>query len=321
MIISNEKVAYQAPTYQNWAGRATNPTLGNQYWHQAIELINIEKQKITNTDVALLGYICDEGVRRNLGRVGAKEGPKAIRERLGKVALHHHKKIADVGDVICTDQHMEDCQETYANIVTQLIKNKTLPIGIGGGHDIAYATFKGLFNALNNAPKNIGILNFDAHFDLRPVETQPNSGTPFNQILNEFTSSRTNINYLPIGIQNQANTQELFTIVKEKNITFVNNLNCKFDAIQKKLNTFVNQNDYIYITIDLDGFSSAYASGVSAPSPLGFTPNFVIEALEVLLKSNKVIACDIAELNPKYDIDNQTATLAARLIDYICLFY
>ena len=31
----------------------------------------------------------------------------------------------------------------------------------------------------------IGIINFDAHFDLRPIENQSNSGTPFNQILTE----------------------------------------------------------------------------------------------------------------------------------------
>lgn len=73
----------------------------------------------------------------------------------------------------------------------------------------------------------------------------------------------------------------------------------------------------MYLTIDLDGFSSAYAPGVSAPSPDGFDPVFIYKVLDFVLKSKKVISCDIAELNPDFDIDENTAFLAARLVDYI----
>jgi formiminoglutamase len=71
--------------------------------------------------------------------------------------------------------------------------------------------------------------------------------------------------------------------------------------------------------IDLDGFSSAYAPGVSAPSPLGFAPLFVYKVLAYVFESKKVISCDIAELNPDFDIDENTASLAAKLIDYMIL--
>jgi formiminoglutamase len=84
-------------------------------------------------------------------------------------------------------------------------------------------------------------------------------------------------------------------------------------------NSFLEKVDHLYITIDLDGFSSAFAPGVSAASPLGLSPNFIYQALAFLLKSKKVIACDIAELNPEYDKDNSTAQLAAKLVDYIVL--
>ena len=67
----------------------------------------------------------------------------------------------------------------------------------------------------------------------------------------------------------------------------------------------------------MDGFSSAYAPGVSAPSTLGLTPNFVYKVLAFLFQSKKVISCDIAELNPDFDVDDSTAGLAARLVDYI----
>ncbi len=38
--------------------------------------------------VALIGFACDEGVRRNHGRVGAAAGPEALRLALGKLAIN-----------------------------------------------------------------------------------------------------------------------------------------------------------------------------------------------------------------------------------------
>ena len=107
----------------------------------------------------------------------------------------------------------------------------------------------------------------------------------------------------------------LYKITKKKF-----NLNDAHKYIPKnKLNTFIKEVDYLYITIDLDGFSSAYAPGVSAPSPLGFTPHFAYKVLAFLFKSKKVISLDIAELNPDFDIDENTANLAAKIIDYMIL--
>ena len=73
------------------------------------------------------------------------------------------------------------------------------------------------------------------------------------------------------------------------------------------------------MTIDLDGFSSAYAPEVSAPSPLGFTPYFVFKLLLFLFETKKVISCDIAELNPTFDNDGVTSILAAKIVDFIVL--
>ncbi|WP_158838630.1 formimidoylglutamase [Polaribacter sp. L3A8] len=315
-------MTYQLPEKKFWTGRKSNPALENQYWYQEIELRNIKELDHKQIDIALIGYACDEGVKRNLGRIGASESPNVIRERLAKLPIHFEaKKIVDVGNITCINQDLETCQLSFAKAIKKLISNGIFPIAIGGGHDIAYGHFKGIYESINNKQKNkIAIINFDAHFDLRPVETKPNSGTPFNQILNEFK----NVTYFPIGIQQQSNTKELFNIAKSKNVAFVINYDCetdseKINAIKKKLQPIIEKSDYIYITIDMDGFSSAYAPGVSAPSSLGFTPNFVFKILHYLFETKKVISCDIAELNPSLDIDNTTANLAAKLINFIVM--
>ena len=315
-------VDYQSAQKIYWSGRKSNPDIGNQYWHQEVKLLDTNTIKNEEIDIALLGYVCDEGVRRNLGRVGASKGPTTVRERLAKLPIHFDKKtVADIGNIICIDEDMESCQLAFAKTIQQLISRKIFPIAIGGGHDMSYGHFKGIYDAVKNTAKNkIGIINFDAHFDLRPVETRPNSGTPFNQILNEFD----NVEYFAIGIQRQANTKELFNIAKDDNINFAINYECESSkeelrVLQERVQTVIDSCDYLYITIDLDGFSSAYAPGVSAPSPLGFTPYFVFKMLRFLFDTKKVISCDIAELNPTLDRDNITANLAAKLIDFIVM--
>ena len=316
IFLKDLKVGYKAGDKAMYSGR--NSRLKNQCWHQDILVSDIEDLHNNNkTDIGIIGYVCDEGVKRNQGRIGARKGPKSVRNKLGKLPIHfENKKITDFGDVICIDENLEDCQKALSIAIHKLITNGVLPIAIGGGHDIAYANFNGIKEALKHVSKNkVGIINFDAHFDLRAVETQPNSGTPFNQILTENNE----VAYFAIGIQQQANPKELFEIAAKKNVSYVSNFECETfnDALKSKLHTFIKEVDYLYITIDMDGFSSAYAPGVSAPSPLGFAPSFVYEALAFLFQSKKVISCDIAELNPDFDVDDSTAGLAARLVDYI----
>jgi formiminoglutamase len=315
-FFKNLKVGYKAGDKALYSGRKSK--LNNQYWHQEILVSHIEDLKSNNpTDIGIVGYVCDEGVKRNQGRIGAQKGPKSVRNKLGKLPIHYkNKKIVDFGDIICLDHYLEDCQKALSKTVSTLISNKTLPIAIGGGHDIAYANFNGIKEAIKNVSNNkIGIINFDAHFDLRAVETQPNSGTPFHQILTE----NNDVAYFAIGIQQQSNPKELFEIAAQKRVSYISNFDCETFSkdLKSNLNAFIKEVDYLYITIDMDGFSSAYAPGVSAPSSLGFTPGFVYKVLGFLFQSKKVISCDIAELNPDFDMDDSTASLAARLVDYM----
>lgn len=309
---------YQKPQPQLWTGRfAKTP----QYRYQQIRLLDFKLDALDGIDIGLIGYQCDEGVRRNQGRVGAVQGPDALRQQLGKLPVHTNREVADLGNVICENDDMEACQETFSEIAAALIKKGILSVGLGGGHDIAFAHFKGVAKALaGSGRKRIGIINFDAHFDLRPVEDAPNSGTPFYQILNAYKDSDLDVSYLAVGIQQQSNTRELFEIAEKEHVRYIMDHDCtpeSFLSIREQLEAFLFSSDFIYLTIDLDGFASAYAPGVSATSPFGLTPDFVRRALALVMQSGKLVAFDVAELNPAHDVDKCTAKLGARLIDAI----
>lgn len=90
-----------------------------------------------------------------------------------------------------------------------------------------------------------------------------------------------------------------------------------WEEIAQTLDDFCLQVNKIYLSIDLDGFSSAYAPGVSAPSPLGFSPELAFRIFDFLAKTGKLASMDIVELNPIFDNDNNTARLASKCIENV----
>ena len=302
-----------------WTGRISGKQL---YLHEKVKCINLEKEhKDEKKAIAFLGYACDEGVKRNQGRIGAGKGPDAIRNALGKLPNHLEKNVdfLDVGTLECQDGKLENIQTHLSEKVALLLEKGVFPIVMGGGHDIAYGHYNGIKKYVGTE-KSIGIINFDAHFDLRSTSHGSNSGTPFYQIAQDCKMDKSTFNYLCLGIRRDANDRSLFETARQLEVEYVENKVFKMGNASiavRKLLDFISKVDHIYVTIDLDGFSSAYASGVSAPSPMGFDPNIVLESLELIINSKKLISIDIAEMNPKYDIDGQTAKLAASLAHYI----
>lgn len=310
---------YNKPSSKNWTGRTSDQKL---YLHEKVAFLDFENETIKSEQktIALLGYACDAGVQRNQGRIGAEDGPNAIRQQLGKMPNHleGHQRLVDVGNVTCPNGDMEKAQAILSSKVLYLLISGTFPILLGGGHDIAYAHYNGIKQFAGK--KTIGIINFDAHFDLRNNTSGNNSGTPFYQIAEDCKTHKTDFKYMVLGIRKDANDAVLFETAKKLYVQYIDNSYFNLHSatyVGTELKLFINSVDYLYVTIDLDGFSSAFAMGVSAPSPMGFTPDIVLECLQLIIKSKKMISLDIAEMNPKYDVDNQTAKLAASLVHYV----
>lgn len=273
-----------------------------------------------------MGFCCDEGVKRNLGRVGAAEGPQALRKALANLPLHfqEHEFIYDIGDIVCHDQDLEKAQHALRELVANLLTKNYKPIIIGGGHEIAWGHYQGIDKV--HADQTIGIINFDAHFDLRnnPEPDKGSSGTPFRQIAEYRQAHDLDFDYLCLGIQQTGNTRSLFRKAKELNVNYVlaEDIHQKRADCESIIQKCLNKHDLIYLTICLDVFNNNVAPGVSAPQPLGLTPLQVIPLLKQIVQSNKVISFDIAELNPKYDQDDRTAQLAALLVsEYIHAYF
>ncbi|MGB3152332.1 MAG: formimidoylglutamase [Maribacter sp.] len=300
-----------------YEGRESDQQL---YLHEKISCAEITAltKNSSKKKIALLGYSCEEGVKRNLGRTGAANGPDAIRKQLGKLPNHLAPEVflADIGTITCVKEDLEATQTTLSQKISEVLALNTFPIVLGGGHDVAYGSYNGIKKHMGSS-KTIGIINFDAHFDLRSNQNENNSGTPFYQIAQDCKINGRHFHYLCLGVRKDANDRTLFQTAKELEVKYIlrDTFRIEFhNEINAWINAFIKNVDAVYVTIDLDGFSSAYAPGVSAPSPMGFTPDVVLESLKTISSSGKLCALDIAEMNPNFDVDNQTARLAASLI-------
>jgi len=317
---------YKATEANVWTGRIDSETNYDAFrLHQCVKRIDL-RDAVLDIDmgklgIAFIGFCSDEGVKRNLGRVGAAKGPQNIRKALSNLPCRFTQevKIFDAGDILCEDGNLEQSQELLAKAVDRLLELKLFPIVLGGGHEVAFGHYMGILNNLvkiEQKPK-IGVINFDAHFDLRPYPNGGSSGTMFRQIADVCEDKSLKYSYFCMGIQKHSNTIELFKTadrlgaqyILAKDIVSSDNWN-----MLEKLDDFIKQNDHIYITICADVFYSAFAPGVSATQPLGLDPEGVLKFIKYILKSNKVVSFDIAEISPRFDLDNTTANLARVLI-------
>lgn len=308
----------QNPSPFHWSGRKSEQT---EYWHQAVQTIpNLNLNQDSNNKIGILGYASEEGVIRNQGRTGTIEGPSAIRKMLGSIALHLPEElpILDYGDIFTLDQDMESSHEVISKITYDLLSSNHFPVLLGGGHDLAFAHGRGVQNFVKERNEKLGIINLDAHFDLRPlVREKGHSGSPFLQLAEENPNE---FNYLALGIQRAANPKSLFETAEKLKARYIVMEEFRlhnWEFIQEQILWFIDSVDKIYLSIDMDGFSSAFAPGVSAPSPMGFNPQIAFKVFELIVKSKKLISLDVVELNPQFDQDNATARLAARAVEYI----
>ncbi|MGL5212268.1 MAG: arginase family protein, partial [Acinetobacter junii] len=88
----------------------------------------------------------------------------------------------------------------------------------------------------------------------------------------------------------------------------------EIDHLISKINGFIEKIDALYITVDLDVFSASIAPGVSAPAVKGIDLSVFDPLFQAIKKSGKIRVFDVAECNPRFDLDNRTAKLAAYII-------
>lgn len=287
-----------------WKGRYdSDNSIDLRFW-QVIQKFSVN-QTLHSKGTCFVGYDTDDGVIRNLGRPGAANGSNAIRRAMQSYPVIENVSLYDFGNL---EQHkLEEAQAEYSRKIAQVISKQLLPIGLGGGHDIAYASYLGVRQAFPD--KKIGIINFDAHLDNRPYDEQPTSGTSFKQILEQDS----NACYVIVGYQDIANTQRLRNTAQALGMQIID-VETSVSQTISSLQSFIADVDIVYVTFCMDVFDISEAPGVSAPMAIGLEKRAALQMLRVIVDSGKLVCLDFAEVNPQLDIDERTSRLVGKLI-------
>lgn len=256
--------------------------------------------------VGLVGIPDDLGVRMNNGRVGASQGPHAFRAalaRYGAAAPMHESKgcpayprVFDIGDVL-PGKSLEETHERVSGAARALLDLGLLPIAVGGGHDLTFAFVRGVAQREAAGPiEPLEGVYLDAHLDVRP---EPGSGMSFRALLEQGYATRLTC----LGADPFSNTREHFEYFAAKG--------CSVEAFPPDEWPTARRGAGQFVSLDIDVLDMAFAPGVSAMNPCGWSPERVGAYVEAAGRCAAVRCFDIMELSPAHDEGGRTARLAA----------
>ena len=288
-----------------WTGRDDGPEPEHFRWHHVVNAAGAE------APAAIIGFASDGGVRRNQGRLGAAEGPLALRGMLANLA-DPEREVVDVGDVVVADADLEGGQQRLADEVGAVLARGALPIVLGGGHAVAY----GSGSAWVRRDETWGVLNLDAHLDLRQAP-RATSGTPFRQLADDLEAAGKPFHYSVIGLSRPSNTRALLDTAERLGVEILYDTDTGVGSALAAAQALLAKVDRVHLTLDLDVLPASVAPGVSAPAAFGVAPATVLAVLRMLAASGKLGLFEVAELNPLFDVDARTARIAARCVDEV----
>jgi arginase len=238
---------------------------------------------------------------------GAALAPAMIRDALwserGNLATQSGWEIGtdialvDIGDLPLSDTDCRADDVIISAAIADTLSAGAVPLSLGGDHAISLPIVAAL--AAKYGP--VSILHFDAHPDLYDdFESNPRShASPFARIMEAGHARR----LVQVGIRTL--NRHCREQAERFGVEIIPMLNFHPDHVPIL-------DGPLYISIDLDGIDPSEAPGVSHPEPGGLT---VREVLAIVFKQgSRIVGADIVELNPKRDINDVTAILAAKLV-------
>lgn len=277
-----------------------------------VKLFHSNVHSIAQADIVILG-VPDE-TRSHAKRKGASKGPDSLRlasnyyeffERGGKripicpmSGTLENKKILDFGNVPRDDLY---------RLVFDIVSTKKIPITIGGDHSITTIILQAIYDTFEG--EKISLLYFDAHPDF--------VSSTRNYYGSVITDSSSYINFtksILIGTR-AAEMEELKNASKQKLeiITPIDIIEIGINATVKKIIAKCGSNK-VYLSVDLDCMDPGVAPGVSVPAPGGLFPVDLIYMIKKISENMQILGMDIVELSPDYDLDQNTANHAARIL-------
>lgn len=238
---------------------------------------------------------------------GTALGPKAILDASTQLELFDGKSIpAEAGihtlpPVNCDGDH-EEALERIDDAVSMILEYGKIPVILGGEHTVT----NGSLRAIKREHEEFGIVQFDAHADLRDSY----EGSPYSHACVMKRTFDAKIPFFQIGVRSIS--QEGVQLREEHQIP-------RLDANQLYQNGIPDPllpSDFpekIYITFDIDALDPSIMPATGTPEPGGLQWYQSLELLDKIIMGRTVIGFDLVELAPIESLPHPDFT-AAKLV-------
>ena len=258
---------------------------------------------LEGVDLALVGIKEERGAVDNKG---CADGVDYIRKALYQLFNHWPQlKIIDIGNVKI-GKEINDTYFAFNQVLTELLKNKIVPIVIGAGQDLTYT----MYQVYEPTGKLINIAAVDPMFDIGNDQEALNSHSYLSHII--LHQPNFLFNFTNIGYQSY--------YVDTENIELMKQL--LFDAYRLgsiKQNIELTEpliRNANLLSFDIAAVRASDAPGVKNASPNGFNGEEACRMTRYAGLSFKLSSIGFFEYNPHYDINSRTANLIAEMIWY-----
>ena len=253
---------------------------------------------------------------------GTKNGPKEIIKASHQVELYDeelncepYKKIGiKTLKPFKIDKNIKKALNKISKINQEILDEKLFPMTFGGEHSIT----SGCIAPFTKKYKNICLLHFDAHADLR----ESYNGEKFSHASAiKRCLDYPNVSVISFGIRNISKSEIPFL---KKNSDRINIFWAK-DKSKWNFNNFKKliKNKTVYITFDVDGLDSSIMPATGTPEPGGLLWDETLDILKIAAKNSKIVGADINELAPIKGFNSYNflvAKLAYKILSYKFLY-
>jgi agmatinase len=272
--------------------------------------------QVAHADVAVVGVPFDTGVSY---RPGARFAPSAVREASRLLRPYHpgldvspfeRIQVADGGDIAVNPFHIGEAIETIEGAASDLQRDGTRLVTIGGDHTIALP----LLRAVSRIHGPVALLHFDAHLDTWDTYFgEPYThGTPFRRAVEDGILDTEAISHVgtrgPLyGKKDLEDDRRLgFGIVTSADV-MRRGVDETVDALRQRIGSRP-----LYVSIDIDVLDPAHAPGTGTPEAGGMTSRELLEILRGLRGLN-LVGADVVEVAPAYDHADITSVAASHV--------
>ncbi|MFW6369962.1 MAG: formimidoylglutamase [Bacteroidota bacterium] len=269
----------------------------------AVHTSNNPVGDLSEFDVALMGVPED----RNSFNKGAAKAPDKIRQKLYQLTgFKKGKKIIDLGN-LKKGATPNDTYYGIAEVVAFLQDAGLIVIIMGGTQDNTLGTIMP-FQKQDNYPY---LLSFDSRLDYKTNEEMTNSSNFLHRIIGNAGSLKL-LKYLNLGHQIYLNNPDIIEFFHKQ----------YFDSLRLGLvrmdlpETEPLIRDATIISLDISSVKQGDAPGYFNPSPNGFLSDEICQLARYTGISDSVKIFGLYEVNPDFDVNNQTVHLAAQIIWY-----